>query len=283
MPQHCHNAVKFDLHSHTTCSDGHLTPTELLQRATDNGVDCLAITDHDTVAAYEAIASVDTSAIDIVTGIELSTRWRGRGVHVIGLNIDIGNKTLLEGIALQQLARVERGKLIAKRLQACGLHISYSAVADAAEGAIVGRPHFARALVAGGFTTSEQQAFKKYLGNGKTGDVRHHWPELPEVISWITAAGGIATLAHPLHYRLTRTKLSELLRDFIAAGGRAMEVVSGQQSPTDTRLLTEFCDDFDLLASIGSDFHRPGNSWSDVGKLTALPKTCVPVWQAWRD
>jgi len=126
------------------------------------------------------------------------------------------------------------------------------------------------------------QAFKRYLGAGKAGDVKHQWPEMDEVVQWIHASGGAAVMAHPLKYDLTRTKRIALLNDFKACGGIAVEVISGSdQTAQDTRDLVAISNDLGLLASIGSDFHGPDMPWQALGKTGTLPPAANPVWQVW--
>ncbi len=176
-------------------------------------------------------------------------------------------------------ARLERAAQIADNLGRRGLHDCLAgATALAGEGA-VGRPHFAQYLVDAGHVPSAEVAFKKYLGDGKAGDVRQHWAGLSEIIGWIRESGGIAVLAHPLKYRLTRSKLKRLLKDFIAAGGQGLEVVSGHQTEQQTRDMGRLCREMKLLASRGSDFHAPGAPWSELGRASALPDGVIPVWE----
>ncbi|MBT8084356.1 MAG: PHP domain-containing protein [Woeseia sp.] len=271
--------MKFDLHCHTNVSDGQLSPAQLLERAAAQGVTHLAITDHDTVNAYPDLDC--PVGITLIPGIELSTQWRNRGVHIVGLNIDVDNPVLQTGILQQQAARAQRARKIAARLVKQGLPDVHDEALAAAGGSNVGRPHFAQALVAQALVPDISAAFKKYLGDGKVGDVRDVWPDHDVVIEWIRAAGGIAVLAHPEHYKFTRTKLCELLRDFVAAGGTGIEVISGKQEEKITRKLATLADDFGLLASVGSDFHRPGTSWSELGCCAPLPAQCQPVWSQW--
>ena len=268
--------MNIDLHTHTNVSDGKLSPGELLQRAEDRGIEILSITDHDTVAAY---SSIKNSSLVLVPGVEFSTRWSNTGIHIVGLNIDLQSDAISEALAWQTTARHKRAEEIAAKLERKG-------VTDALEGAQkiagndnIGRPHFAEYLVQTGACVSIEEAFKKYLGSGKSGDIRKYWAAMPQIIDWIRAAGGIAVIAHPLTYRLTRMKLSLLLDDFITAGGQAIEVVSGKQLPDDTRNLARLCKQKKLKASCGSDFHQPDKSRSDLGQFPPLPHDCNPVWE----
>jgi len=271
----------YDLHTHSNASDGALSPDELLESAAAHGVTTLSITDHDTVNAYQRIDRSLLSDITLIAGIELSTTWMKRGIHIVGLNIDPANTQLLDGIAQQELARDERARTIGKRLLRLGIDDAYEAARELAGDAVIGRPHFARHLVNVGKVDSLQSAFKRYLGTGKPGDVRSGWASLGEVIDWISAAGGTAVLAHPLKYKMTYTKLTELLREFKALGGRGVEVVCGQQEANITKRLAGIVSDLDLLASCGSDFHTPDNQWSRPGRYAALPADLNTVWDEW--
>ena len=132
-----------------------------------------------------------------------------------------------------------------------------------------------------GAVKSLEEAFKKYLGTGKIGDVKQIWPQLDEVVGWIRDAGGTAVLAHPDKYHLTRSKLHRLADEFIAAGGEAIEVVSGKQDKVRTRELAKLSLEKNLLASCGSDFHQPGKFWAELGQQSPLPENCTPVWDRW--
>lgn len=274
-------AVIFDLHTHTNASDGSLSPDELLLLATDNCVDALSITDHDTVQAYERLTSPPPGAPTVIPGIELSTTWGGRGIHIVGLNIDPTNPTLCRGIESQQIARLVRAKSISTRLTRLGFVHSFASVQDIAGTAGIGRPHFARMLVDNAYVKDTATAFRKFLGDGKPGDIRSGWASLDEVIQWIRSAGGVPVLAHPAKYKLTRTKLRCLFDDFVAAGGAAVEVVSGNQEESVTIRLAALARDFNLAASSGSDFHHPSLTWSAPGRFAPMPGDLQPVWELW--
>ncbi len=268
----------FDLHSHTTLSDGVLTPSKLILRAIEKGVDVLAITDHDTLDAYQEIPA-SPNDIKLVAGIELSTQWGTTGIHVLGLNIDVGSDAINSAAKIQSDARLERARRIGENLEKKGIKDAFAGAQKLSFGGYIGRPHFAQHLVNTGRASSMNAAFKKYMGDGKAGDVKQHWAELPQIIQWIRDANGIAVLAHPMKYKLTRTRLKRLLDSFIQAGGQGMEVVSGQQLPHQTQDMALLCQNKNLLASCGSDFHMPGKAWAELGGFTALPGFVTPVWE----
>ncbi|MBR9912049.1 MAG: PHP domain-containing protein [Gammaproteobacteria bacterium] len=272
----------FDLHSHSLHSDGILRPQAVVSRAKENGVTTLAITDHDSISGL-AEARVAAAALDMqfINGIELSCLWDGVGVHVVGLNFDTGSDVLLAAIEGQGRARVERAVMIAERLARLGIADALAGAQEIAGIGAIGRPHFAQLLVNRGLVPNTSAAFKRYLGAGKPGDVKQLWPPVARAVEWINAAGGVAVLAHPEKYKMTRSKLRRLLTEFRAAGGQAMEVVSGRQAPDVTRSMAQLAAEFGLYASCGSDFHDPAQAWQDLGRFEPLPASCEPVWTCW--
>ncbi|MBT8047061.1 MAG: PHP domain-containing protein [Xanthomonadales bacterium] len=270
--------MNIDLHSHTACSDGALNPAALIQRAVENGVETLAITDHDTVDAYRDLGPHEES-VALIAGIEFSTQWEHTGIHVLGLNIDLDSDAIRTGVRFQSKARLERAQRIGANLEKQGIRDAFDGAARHSAGHYIGRPHFAQYLVESGQVKSMQAAFKKYLGDGKAGDVRQHWADLPQVIQWIRDANGIAVLAHPLKYKMTRTRLKRLLEAFVREGGQGLEVVSGKQLPHQTAGMAQLCAENEMLASCGSDFHEPGRVWAELGRFPPLPGRLTPVWE----
>lgn len=274
--------MKIDLHTHTNASDGSLTPTELVETAAREGVDVLAITDHDTVAALsEASVAAQRLGVRLIKGVELSTFWKGISIHIAGLNINDEHPELLSALLRQQTSRLERAKRIGEKLdKALGCGNSFEAAALKAGTSEIGRPHFAHYLVEHGFVKSHQAAFKKYLGAGKLGDIKDVWLTMEEVINVIKTSGGMAVLAHPALYKLTHTQRKHLIGDFKLAGGDALEVVTVQAADL-THSMAQLCEEFDLLASQGTDYHGLTTPWITLGHLPALPKMCRPVWASW--
>ena len=273
-------SMHIDLHTHTTASDGVLSPRELVARAESCGVRILSITDHDTVAAYAELDGLQTD-LRLIPGIEFSTQWRRTEIHVVGLDIRLDDPELSRGIAAQRKSREQRTERIAARLEKLGLPDPLPAVQAIAGSRAAGRPHFARYLVDSGRVADMSQAFKKYLAVGKPAYCRPDWAPLEEIITWIRGAGGTAVLAHPAHYKLTRTKLAALVTAFQGMGGTAMEVVSGVQTPGVTASLARICTRHGLLASCGSDFHRARPGGAQPGGFDAVPSSCTPVWHDW--
>ncbi|CAM3394055.1 hypothetical protein HALO32_02005 [Halomonas lysinitropha] len=272
--------LTIDLHMHSTASDGALPPAEVVALCRARGLTHMALTDHDTMDGIaEAQAAASREGIRLIPGTELSTQWRGINIHVVGLLPDGPQGDLVAGLAAQAQARERRSLKIAERLEKVGLS---DALARAREQAgsprPLGRPDFARALVAAGLVPDIGTAFKKHLGNGKAGDIKAHWPFLSRVVAWILDAGGVAVLAHPLRHGLTRRKRGLLLDDFAAAGGQAAELVSGFQNPDLTRDLARQLQERGLFGSVGSDFHFPGGHLAP-GSMSPVPRTATPpVW-----
>lgn len=272
----------YDLHCHSTASDGILAPADLVVRAKSRGVTHLSLTDHDTVSGLASAAdAAEHEGIQLIHGIEFSTQWKASGIHVVGLNIDPEHTSIHQAIQRQESTRSERARSIAERLETKhGIADAYDGARRYADG-VVGRPHFARYLMELGLVSTMNAAFNQYLGRGKAGDVPLEWLDLADVISAISASGGVAVLAHPGKYKFTLTKLRRLVEHFKGSGGRAIEVVSGNQSVNDTNSFADIAEQFNMLASSGSDFHVPGQPWQELGSQTALPSRCTPVWSAW--
>jgi len=269
--------VLVDFHTHSSASDGALAPAALVERARAAGIAELAITDHDTLAGYRAAAPLAEGLV-LHPGVELSCQWGGATIHVVGLGVRVDDPTLAAGLAALDSARRQRARTIAERLASRGFPGALPGARAVAGGSQLGRPHFARWLVKAGHLRDEATAFKRYLGRNKIGDVKAFWPGLDEVTGWITAAGGIAVLAHPLNYRFTRMKLRRLATDFADAGGAALEVVSGRQAPGQATALAQLASDFDLAVSIGSDFHADTPHGPRLGVASAAFDDRPNVW-----
>ncbi|MBZ9566391.1 PHP domain-containing protein [Modicisalibacter tunisiensis] len=269
-----------DLHMHSTASDGALSPAALMALCQSRGLTHVALTDHDSVAGVAAAAAAaERLGLTLLPGAELSVQWRGLTVHVLGYLPEGALAPMREGLAAQAEAREARNLEIARRLEAVGLDDALArARAGVTEERPLGRPDFARALVEAGVVPDIAAAFKRYLGAGKRGDVKMHWPYLGEALGWIRASRGVAVLAHPLRYKLTRRKRGLLLDDFAAAGGEGAELLSGFQNPDETRDLARQLAERGLLASRGSDFHFPGGPLAP-GTVSDAPRTPVtPLW-----
>ena len=277
--------MRIDLHSHSTASDGRLTPAELVRRAVAQRVDVLALTDHDTVAGLPEAAgtiAAENLPLRLIDGIELSTSWDALEIHVVGLHIDASSPELLAAISRQEAARQTRGIELGHRLAKQRIESAYEGALALANGASLTRAHFARYLVEAGHCNTQQKAFDHYIGRGGKAYVPHQWMSIAEAIQVIHASGGLAVLAHPGRYKLSTKWLKRLLLLFKESGGDAMEVSLPQQSPQDRANLGLWCREHQLLASVGSDFHAP-TSWQELGRNLWLPKDVTPVWHTFID
>lgn len=275
--------LNLDLHCHSRISDGTLSPEELVARARANGVDVLALTDHDEVRGLgPARVAAAEAGIRFVPGVEISTTWHGRTVHIVGLQIDETNKSLTQGMAEVRNGRLVRNRKIAAKLAALG-------IADSYEGArkyignphFMSRKHFASFLVETGICEDVQDAFDRYLKRGQVAHVSHRWANLTDSINWIHRAGGLAVVAHPGRYSFTDEEFAVFLDEFKQLGGTGIEVVSGRHTPDQYRKYALIASRYGLLASVGSDFHSPGESHVDLGSLPPLPSGVKPIWHDW--
>jgi len=276
-------SVLVDLHTHTSASDGELEPLALLQMQAAAGVGLTAFTDHDTLDGWDRIGAMAAPAAGLprlLPGIEFSVDAAGREIHVVGLGFDPAHAAIRDGIASQQVRRRARAERIAARLDYLGVHGALAGAELAAAGAGLGRPHFARFLVASGRVRTVDEAFHRYLGKGKPAACRMEWPGMAEATGWIRAAGGRAVLAHPLAYKMTRSKLRALIAQFCDCGGDAVEVALPGLAPADMEMVGQLAREAGLRASAGSDFHAAGG-WNVPGRIPPLPAGLDPVWEDW--
>lgn len=273
----------YDLHSHTTASDGLLTPSELVERAVAMRVGALAITDHDsTDGLAEAARHIAERGLplSLINGTEISTLWQNHEIHIVGLAIAPQHPALLTLLAEQRQRRELRAQEMGERLAKAGIVDAWPGASALAAGGAVTRGHFARYLVSVGKADNLAQVFKKYLAKGKTGYVPPQWCTMEQAVDAIHQSGGIAVLAHPGRYDLTAKWLKRLLANFCEARGDAMEVAQCQQAPHERTQLANYARDYGLLASQGSDFHQPC-AWIELGRRLWLPGGVTPVWHDW--
>jgi predicted metal-dependent phosphoesterase TrpH len=272
-----------DLHCHSYVSDGTLSPKELVQRAHDKSVTTLSLTDHDTIAGLdEASEQAKELGIELIPGIEISCQWNKYGVHILAYNFALNCPVMQEVQDYQTRVRKKRAREICQRLQKKGLPPTYAVAESKSHTSIPGRPHFAQSLVELGAVADMGEAFKRYLGAGKAGDVKSGWPSLEQALEWIHEANAVAVIAHPRKYDFSLTKLRALIEDFKNLGGQGMEVVVSGQKPGEIGMLSDLCRRYGLYASVGSDFHSPDYRWAELGQIPSLPDSARPVWELWQ-
>lgn len=277
----------FDLHCHSTASDGVLSPAMVVQRAAGQGVDFLSLTDHDELSGLaEARAAAEGTGLKLVPGVEVSITWGKATVHIVGLQVNPETVVLREGLAKNRSGRRLRAQRMADEFARIGIPGALEgAYAYALNKELIGRTHFARFLVDEGVVKDVKTVFKKYLVKGKPGYVSHEWASLVEAVTWIRAAGGQAVIAHPGRYKFGREKLRLLLSEFRDAGGEGIEVVTGSQPPDQVAVFADLAKEYGLMASVGSDFHAPGEGGRELGSLMGkpmvLPERCTPIWAKW--
>ena len=274
--------MKLDLHCHSTVSDGALAPAELVRRAAARGVRVLALTDHDELGGLaEARAAADAANIAFIDGVEISVTWRGGTVHIVGLHVDAQHAGLAAGLESLRAGRLRRARDIAESLAAAGIEAALEgALRHARNPSLIGRTHFARYLAEIGVVTGTRGAFKRYLTPGRPGYVQHRWAVLADAVGWIVAAGGAAVIAHPGRYGLSDAAMKELIDEFRAAGGSAIETVCGSHSVGQTREFSALAAHCGLAVSCGSDFHAPEEG-AELGSLPAPDAGARTVWADW--
>jgi predicted metal-dependent phosphoesterase TrpH len=271
-----------DLHTHSTASDGTLSPADLVACAAAAGVGVLALTDHDTtegLAAAEAAAA--TSGLILVPGVEVSVSWGGRTIHVVGLGVERTDHALRQGLARLREYRDWRADEIGRRLAKAGIPDACAGARAFSNGRLIGRTHFARFLVSRGYAADLRAVFRHFLTRGKPGHVVGEWANLEDAVGWIRGAGGRAVIAHPARYGFAAAKLRRLFGELKEVRGSGIEVVSGSHSRDDCFVFARHARENRLLASAGSDYHGPENPWVELGRLPPLPEGCTAVWADW--
>lgn len=274
-----------DLHSHSDVSDGTLSPQVLAQRAQAGGVQIWALTDHDELGGQRRARDAALAlGMGYLTGTEISVSFAGQTVHIVGLGFDPDDAALNAGLQAVRAGRLGRARAMADSLAQAGIGGAFEgALRYAGNPALISRTHFARFLVDSAACSDTCEVFRRYLTEGKPGYVEHRWAGLGEAVRWITRAGGEAVIAHPARYRFTPTEEYALITEFVAHGGRGLEVMTGSHSAAEQLRYADTALEFDLLASRGSDFHAPGESRTELGALPDLPGRLTPVWEALAD
>jgi len=274
--------LNVDLHCHSTASDGLLPAAEVVRRAAANGVELLALTDHDDLGGLASARSVaDEIGMRFVNGVEISIEWGGLQVHILGYAFAADAVALNAGLAGIRSGRISRAQRMSAELEKVGIAGCFDGAMRHAENpSLISRAHFARYLVEIGICKDVRSVFESYIVPGKPGYVEHRWATLAESVGWIRDAGGVAAVAHPGRYKFSRPEMRRMLDEFKSVGGQAIEIVSGSHSAENTALFTKLAREFGFLASCGSDFHGPKESYVDLGKLEPLPPGLTPIWEA---
>ena len=271
--------MKADLHNHSYYSDGVLSPSELVKLSSKARCDLFSLTDHDTTeGVLEAQLESDKLGVKFINGVEISAFWRNSAIHIVGLGIDIDNDELQTGLEFNQTLRKERAKKIALGLLRSGIKDALEKAQMISGGHMLTRTHFAQMLINEGYCNDMKSVFRRYLTGRKPGGVRVEWKDFKEVIKWVQTSGGRALIAHPFRYRMAHTKIKNMLIDFKEANGDGFEVVNANSSDAEILLGNKWSEEYNLLASIGSDFHGWPNQRVQIGNLADLPNNSRAIW-----
>lgn len=256
-----------DLHTHTTASDGTLTPQDLVDLAAAKGLSVLAVTDHDTVGGIAAaLERGKERRVEVIPGIEIGAKWNGDGqMHILGYHIGWGDPRLLDRLSWLRAERRERGLRMVRRLNELGVPISWERVLELTGAGSIGRPHLARALVKSGHVESISEAFRLYLGAGAPAYFEK--AELPpaEAIGLIRASGGVPVLAHPTTLKLTDSKLEACVADLAGQGLAGIEVYWAKHTEAEKASYERLAALYNLVATGGSDFHGSNKPAIELG------------------
>jgi len=276
------NRIPVDLHTHSQHSDGYYSVEDLLTKAKNNGCRYIALTDHDTCAGISTAREIAKKMeLNFISGVEISVTWNNYLLHIVGLNLDENNQELNDHLTQLRKERVVRAEQIAEQLQQHG-------ISDALAGAMkycdkienISRTHFARFLIDIGKADNREEAFTKYLAEGRIGYVPIVWGSLSHTVELIRGAGGIAVIAHPGRYKMSRPKLYQMVHEFKCAGGEGIEVVSSSHNLKMQHSMAKICREKDLLASMGSDFHTDTDKWNPrVGVNHAFPEGLTTIFE----
>ena len=272
--------MKVDLHNHSYYSDGVFSPNEVVRFADEAGCDLFALTDHDTTDGLnEARLTADKLSVNLVSGVEISAFWRNMTIHIIGLDIDINNDILQAGLVHNQQLRKERAEKIALGLWRAGIKDALEKTQALSKTDMLTRTHFAQMLIGEGYCKDMKSVFRRYLTGKKPGGVRVEWKNIDEVVGWIHAAGGQAVLAHPFRYRMTNTKIKNMIIDFKEVMGDGIEVVNATSTDEEISLSNQWAKEYKLLSSCGSDYHGWKNQRIQIGCLRELPNLDNAIWR----
>lgn len=268
-----------DFHTHSTYSDGTLTPSQLVDFAISNGITHLGMTDHDTAEGIEeAIKYSQKKNIKFIGGVEVSAEFKDKTMHILGYNVDYKNENLNKKLKILRESREERNPKIIQKLNEIGFDVSMEEVKKAADGNVVGRPHFAKVLLEKKYVSTMQEAFDKYLAKGARCYVDKYRFEPCEAIKMIVENGGMAVLAHPLSLKMDYEDIKKVLKSLKDCGLEGVECFYRNHTEEDEQNLLQMAKELDLVVSGGSDFHgsnRP-NIFIGIGE----GKMKIPFWVA---
>lgn len=272
-----------DLHCHSIYSDGVLSPVELAERAHANGVKLWALTDHDEIGGLkQARHHAERLGMGFVDGVEISVTWANKTIHIVGLGVNPDHEPLHQALQDVRAGRGQRARQMGERLAELGFPDAYEgAVPFAANPELISRTHFARFLVQQGYCADMNEAFRRYLADGKPAAVETVWASLEEAVGWIRESGGKAIIAHPGRYELDDTRSHALYSQFLELGGVGIEVLTGSHSTQEYSVYTQVARSYGFEVSCGSDFHGPREGRIDLGGLPPLPSGLKPVWHEW--
>ena len=268
-----------DLHVHSNRSDGSMTPSELVDLAVEKGLSAFALTDHDTVDGIsEALERADEWAkkgvqIEVIPGIEFSTEYMGKDIHIVGIDIDYEADFFKKYLTDFVNARIERNIKMCKNLQKAGIDITFEKLLEEYPGSVITRAHYARFLHEHGYTSSMKEAFERYVGDHTKYFVPREKVTPVQAVELVLRAGGIPILAHPVIYGLGKTALDTLVSELKAVGLIGIEAVYSTYSPSDERDIKALALKHDLAISGGSDFH--GKAKPDIDLAVGRGKLFV--------
>jgi len=265
--------LKYDLHLHTTGSDGRLTPTELVKLARTRGLKVIAVTDHDSVGGIdEAVKEArNKPQITVVPGVEINTDLASGELHVLGYFIDYGSPDLIVSLEKIRESRVGRAEKMVDKLHALGLQVEWKRVLDLARGDSICRPHIAQAMLEKGYVTSEREAFDKYIGRNGPAYVEREKIKPVDAVEIIKRAGGLPVLAHPADIQ----ELDNMIKELIQAGLVGLEVYYGQYDQATVEKLIRIADQYKLIMTGGTDYHHfQDNHEVPMGSID-IPDSCI--------
>jgi hypothetical protein len=276
-----------DLHTHSTASDGSYRPAEVVRLAKEGGLKAVALTDHDTTDGLdEALAAGVELGVEVIPGVEISTRFTDDTMHILGYFLDFKSGKLEERLAVLKQARKDRNPKIVAKLNGLGIPITMEQVERASGGGQVGRPHIARVLLGAGYVRSMQQAFDIYLKNGGNAYVAKYRFPPAEALDMIREAGGIPVLAHPFTLGLgSAMALRDLLRDLQALGLAGIEVFYAEHTAEQEAMYLKLAQELGLLVTGGSDFHgdnKPDVTLGHIRSRDRLTYDLVTAMKEWR-